>query len=55
LARITLAVGLGGLLANQLGMGMAGHFLGVAIGITAYGIFAAAGVRRSVWSAEPIP
>ncbi len=55
LARITLAVGLGSVLANQFGMGMAGHFLGVALGITAYGIFAAAGVRRGVWSAKVAP
>ena len=52
LARITLAVGLGYLLANQGGMGMAGQFLGVALGITAYGVLAAAGVRKGVWSAQ---
>lgn len=49
LVRIALAVGLGGLLADHFGMGMAGHFLGVALGITAYGVFAAAGVRAGVW------
>lgn len=52
LARITLAVGLGGWLANQMGMGMAGHFLGVALGITSYGVLAAAGVRPGVWAAR---
>lgn len=52
LARITLAVGAGSLLAHQAGMGMVGHFAGVALGITAYGVFAAAGVRRGVWSAR---
>lgn len=49
LARIGLAVGLGGLLADYFGMGMAGHFWGVALGITAYGVFAAAGVRACMW------
>ena len=52
LARISLAVGLGSVLANQAGMGMAGQFLGVAIGISAYGVFAASGVRKAVWSAR---
>jgi Na+-driven multidrug efflux pump len=49
LARIVLAVGLGGLLADYFGMGMVGHFWGVALGITAYGVFAAVSVRAGVW------
>jgi Na+-driven multidrug efflux pump len=49
LSRITLAVGLGWVLANPLGMGLQGHFLGVALGITAYGLVTAAGVRPGVW------
>ena len=54
LARITLAVGASAWLASQAGMGMglAGHFLGVALGITAYGVLAAMGVRAAVWSAR---
>ncbi len=52
LARITLAVGAGAWRASQAGMGLAGHFLGVALGITAYGVLAAIGVRAAVWSAR---
>lgn len=52
LSRFSLAVGLGYVLAHYTSLGMAGHFLGVALGITAYGVFAAAGVRQSVWSAR---
>jgi hypothetical protein len=33
-------------------MGMVGHFLAVALGITAYGVLAASAVRASVWSAQ---
>ena len=51
LARILVAVGGGSLLANQAGMGMSGHFLAVALGISAYGALAASGVRKGVWSA----
>lgn len=51
-ARIGLAVGAGAWLADGLGLGLPGHFLGVAIGITAYGLVTAAGVRDGVWSAR---
>lgn len=49
LARIGLAVGGGWALANLAGMGLDGHFLGVALGITAYGMVTAASVRPGVW------
>jgi Na+-driven multidrug efflux pump len=48
-SRLALAVGGGALLAGPLGMGVEGHFLGVALGITAYGAVTALGVRRAVW------
>ncbi|MES2711491.1 MAG: MATE family efflux transporter [Pseudomonadota bacterium] len=51
LARITLAVGLGWVLAVPLGMGLEGHFIGVALGITAYGVLTSVAVRPSVWRA----
>jgi Na+-driven multidrug efflux pump len=47
--RFAIAVGGGWWLANVAGMGLDGHFLGVALGITAYGLANAAGVRRAVW------
>ncbi len=49
LARIGLAVGLGWVLGVPLGWGLEGHFLGVALGITAYGAITAAAVRPGVW------
>ena len=49
-ARFALAVGGGWLLAGSFGMGLDGYFLAVALGITAYGAFTAAGVRANVWS-----
>ena len=49
LARFALAVGGGWCLANLAGLGMTGHFVGVALGITAYGAITAASVRRGVW------
>jgi Na+-driven multidrug efflux pump len=49
LARITLAVGLGWWLANGLGLGLEGHFIGVALGIAAYGLITASSVRPGVW------
>ncbi|CAN7501500.1 MATE family efflux transporter [Cupriavidus necator] len=52
LCRIALAVGGGWLLANVFGMGLDGHFLGVALGITAYGVVTALGVRQGEWSAR---
>jgi len=52
LSRIGLAVGGGWLFADVAGMGMSGHFLGVALGLVTYGLCGAIGVRRSVWSAR---
>ncbi|SOZ36250.1 MATE family efflux transporter [Cupriavidus neocaledonicus] len=52
LCRIALAAGGGWLLANVFGMGLDGHFLGVALGITAYGVVTALGVRPGEWSAR---
>jgi Na+-driven multidrug efflux pump len=52
LSRLALAVGGGWLLAGPLGMGIEGHFLGVALGITAYGLVTALGVRPAVWRAR---
>ena len=49
LTRITLAVGVGGWLANGLGLGLEGHFIGVALGIAAYGLITASSVRPGVW------
>ncbi len=46
LARLGLAVGGGWLLMDVLGLGLAGQFAAVALGITAYGALAAAGVRE---------
>ncbi len=47
LSRFALAVGGGAALAGPLGLD--GQFLGVALGIAAYGVLAAAAVRPSVW------
>ncbi|MHA7682022.1 MATE family efflux transporter [Cupriavidus sp. PET2-C1] len=52
ISRIALAAGGGWLLANVGGMGLDGHFLGVALGITAYGVVTAVGVRGANWSAR---
>ncbi|WP_318035517.1 MATE family efflux transporter [Cupriavidus laharis] len=52
LCRIGLAAGGGWLLANVAGMGLDGHFLGVALGISAYGLVTALGVRQGEWSAR---
>ncbi|WP_439709396.1 MATE family efflux transporter [Cupriavidus pauculus] len=52
LSRIALAAGGGWLLANMAGMGLDGHFLGVALGITSYGLITAVGVRKTEWSAR---
>ncbi|WP_237717291.1 MATE family efflux transporter [Cupriavidus basilensis] len=52
ISRIALAAGGGWLLANVAGMGLDGHFLGVALGITAYGVVTAFGVRGTNWSAR---
>jgi Na+-driven multidrug efflux pump len=55
-ARLAVATGGGWLLAHGLwglggwtGMGTDGHFLGVALGLVAYGLIAAGGVRPGVW------
>ncbi len=48
-SRIVLAVGGGWMLAHWGGMGLSGHFLGVALGITAYGMVIAVTVRPGVW------
>lgn len=50
LSRFGIAVGGGWLLAHVFGMGLDGTFLGVALGITAYGAVIASSVRRGVWS-----
>jgi Na+-driven multidrug efflux pump len=50
LSRIVIAVIGGWLLSDVAGMGLDGQFLAVALGITAYGVFTAAGVRPGVWS-----
>jgi Na+-driven multidrug efflux pump len=52
LARIGIAVGGGWLLADVFGYGLAGQFVAVAGGITAYGVLAAVAVRPGVWSAR---
>jgi Na+-driven multidrug efflux pump len=52
LSRIGVAVGGGWLLGEGLGMGPDGHFLAVALGITAYGVVTAASVRPGVWTAR---
>jgi Na+-driven multidrug efflux pump len=49
LSRIAVAVLGGGFLADVAGMGLEGQFLGVALGITAYGLVTAAGVRPGTW------
>jgi hypothetical protein len=49
LSRITLAVGGGWWLANGLGLGLEGHFIGVALGIAAYGLITASSVRPGAW------
>jgi len=49
LSRIALAVLGGWLLADGAGLGLDGQFLAVALGITAYGLVTAAGVRPGVW------
>ncbi len=56
LARLATATGLGWCLAHGFwglggwpGMGPDGHFLGVALGMAAYGLLSARGVRPAVW------
>ena len=52
LSRLGLAAGGGWWLVNVAGLGVEGNFLGVALGLTAYGMAAAAGVRASQWRAR---
>ena len=49
LARLSIATVGGCLLAQTSALGTDGHFLGVALGITAYGLITASGVRPAVW------
>ena len=58
-ARLLMATAGGWLLAHGLwglggwaGMGTEGHFLGVALGLVAYGLITASGVRPGVWQAR---
>ena len=53
ITRLTLAVGGGWALAHEAGLGLNGHFLGVALGITAYGCIIGASVRPGVWRRRP--
>ena len=52
-ARIGVATLGGWMLANGAGMGIQGHFLGVALGILSYGLVTAIGVRPGYWRARP--
>ena len=52
LARLLIATVGGGWLASHTGLGTDGHFLGVALGLTAYGLITASGVRPGVWRAR---
>lgn len=47
--RITVAVVGGGFLAEGLGLGLQGQLIGVAAGITCFGLINAAGVRPALW------
>lgn len=52
LARLGVAVGGGWLLGDVFGLGLRGQFLAVALGISAYGLIVALGVRGGVWRAR---
>lgn len=52
-ARLLIATVGGWCLATWTPLGTEGHFLGVALGITAYGLITASGVRLAVWRARP--
>jgi Na+-driven multidrug efflux pump len=52
-SRLLIATLGGWCLANLTGLGTEGHFLGVALGITAYGLITASGVRPAAWRARP--
>ena len=49
-SRIVFAVGGGWFFAHVWGLGLDGQFIGVALGLLAYGAFNAAAVRPGVWS-----
>lgn len=49
ISRLGIAVLGGWWLSEGLGLGAEGNFIAVALAITSYGVFAAAGVRASVW------
>ena len=51
-ARLLIATVGGACLARWTSLGTEGHFLGVALGITAYGLITSAGVRPAVWRAR---
>ena len=58
-ARLGIATGLGWCLAHGFwglggwsGLGPDGHFIGVALGLVAYGLISASGVRAGVWRAR---
>ena len=58
-ARLGIATGLGWCLAHGFwglggwgGLGPDGHFIGVALGLLAYGLISASGVRAAVWRAR---
>ncbi len=48
-SRIAIAVGGGWWLANEAGWGLEGNLVGVALGITAFGLINVVGVRPGVW------
>ncbi len=52
LSRLGIAVLGGAFLGNYMEMGLAGHFLAVGMGITAYGVIAASAVRRGIWQSR---
>ena len=49
LTRLVIAVLGGAFLADTMGWGLAGHFMAVALGISAFGLIAAAAVRPAEW------
>lgn len=50
ICRISIAVGLGALIADQFDSAASAYYLSVACGITAYGLIVALSVRPGVWS-----
>lgn len=49
LSRVLISVGGGWMLANPVGMGVEGYFLGMALGACAYGLFNVMGMRSRAW------